>query len=432
MFVDEAAISVQAGKGGDGCMSFRREKYIPKGGPDGGNGGKGGDVIFQAAHNTHTLSDYRSEKHFKSENGTNGKPRHCTGADGKNLILTVPIGTQICNTHTKKIIIDLVEDGQKFTIARGGRGGKGNAGFVSSIRQAPNFAEKGDRGEYFDLDMELKLVADIALIGLPSAGKSTFISVVSNAKPKIADYPFTTLVPNLGVGTIDDQDFVFVDIPGLIKDAHKGKGLGHQFLRHIERARFVLHLIDITSDTPIEDFKTIRTELENFSPTLAQKPFLPVFTKIDLTDSELEDFLVEELQKKCKTKVFKISAATHEGLQEVLRCVADQIPENDLVSFVRTDAPKEEENEKEVIFKPAEKKALSGRNVSITHTKYWWGVGNDRLEQMVRQTDSTNEEARERIYDVLRKWNVLHTLQKKGIEAGDRIRIGDQFWEFRG
>lgn len=439
MFVDEAAISVQAGKGGDGCMSFRREKYVPKGGPDGGNGGKGGDIIFQAAHNTHTLSDYRSEKHFKSANGTSGKPRHKTGPDGKDLILTVPIGTQIRDSLTKKVLIDLVDDGQKFTVARGGRGGKGNAGFVSSIRQAPHFAEKGDQGEYLDLDLELKLVADIALVGLPSVGKSTFISVVSNAKPKIADYPFTTLVPNLGVGKIDDRDLVFVDVPGLIEGAHKGKGLGHQFLRHIERARFVLHLIDVTSDTPLKDFETIRAELEKFSKSLAKKPFVPVFTKIDLTDGELEDFLIEEFKKKFKIKAFKVSAATHEGLKELLRYIADQLPEESDFAQASTDKEKDEnpsslrsDATEEVVFKPAEKKALFGRSVEIEQTKHWWNVYNERLEQMVRQTDSTNEEARERIYDVLKKWKVIDKLKKEGVSAGERIRIGDQFWEFRG
>ncbi|MCF7917621.1 GTPase ObgE [Candidatus Gracilibacteria bacterium] len=435
MFVDEAVISVQAGKGGDGAVSFRREKYVPKGGPDGGNGGDGGDVVFRAVHNAHTLSDYRSAKHFAAQDGQKGASQNRTGANGEDIVLTVPVGTLIRDEHTKKILADLVSDGQKFTIARGGRGGKGNAGFVSSIRQAPSFAEKGDRGECFDLELELKLVADVALVGYPSVGKSTFISVVSNAKPKIADYPFTTLVPNLGVGGVDGKELVFIDVPGLVEGASKGKGLGHQFLRHIERAKFVLQLIDATSNTPLQDYEIIREELKKFSKNLAEKPFVPVFTKIDLTDGELEDFLVQEFEKKYKQKIFKVSAATHEGMQELLRYVALQVPEEIPTDQKQQeeDLPTREENEiaEEVVFHPMEKKKTSDRNVIIEKTKHWWTVQNDRLEQMVRQTDATNPEARERIYDILKKWKVIDKLRTKGAQPGEEIRVGEQLWEFR-
>ncbi|MCF7812472.1 GTPase ObgE [Candidatus Gracilibacteria bacterium] len=438
MFVDEATISVQAGKGGDGAVSFRREKYIPKGGPDGGNGGKGGDVIFQAVHNVHTLSDFRHQKHFEASDGNNGASSNRTGANGEDLVLRVPVGTEIRDAETEEVLADLVDENQSIVLAQGGRGGKGNAGFVSSIRQAPKFAEKGDHGGLRRLELELKLVADVALVGFPNAGKSTFISVVSEAKPKIAEYPFTTLVPNLGVARVDERELVFVDVPGLIEGAHEGKGLGHQFLRHIERARCVLHLIDVTSDTPLKDFSVLRKELEKFSPELAQKPFLPVFTKIDLTDGELEKFLQEEFEKKYGEKIFLISAATHEGMQNLLRAVAKKIPEDEIreqkkekESFQTEDIAMESDTEEEVVFRPAEKKKFQGRQVEIEKTPHWWNVQNDRLEQMVRQTDSQNEQAHQRIYDVLGKWKVLDQIRKKGAAPGDKIRIGEQFWELR-
>ncbi len=436
MFVDEVSISVTAGKGGDGCVHFHREKFIPKGGPDGGDGGKGGNVIFLAVENVHTLSDYRVGKKYHAEDGENGRLGNQTGRNGKDIVLRVPVGTQIINPRLKlRVLADLKQKGQKFTIVRGGRGGKGNAGFVSSVRQAPNFAEKGDKGEHFDLDLELKLVADVAVVGYPSVGKSTFISVVSNAKPKIAEYHFTTLVPHLGVAKIGDQELVFVDVPGLIEGASEGKGLGHQFLRHIERARFVLHLIDVTSDTPLRDFEVIRKELEKYSPTLAVKPFLPVFSKIDLTDTELEDFLVKEFEEKFKIKPFKISAATHEGLDGLLRYIGSRFSEEEESSVSLSvlkpplSLPLLRREDEEVVFRPADK--LESRKVEIEKTQNWWTLRNERLEQMVRQTVMENPEARERIYDVLRKWRVLKKLENKGAKPGDKIRIGMEFWEMR-
>ena len=427
MFVDEAKISVEAGKGGDGCVSFRREKYIPKGGPDGGDGGKGGSIIFRAVDNIHTLSDFRAAKHFQSENGIRGDQNNRTGRGGQNLILKVPVGTQIRDQRTQHILVDLTEKDQEKTLARGGIGGKGNAGFVSSIRQAPTFAEKGDVGEKLQLELELKLVADVAIIGLPSVGKSTFISVVSNAKPKIAEYHFTTLVPNLGVCEVDNREIVFIDVPGLISGASEGKGLGHQFLRHIERARFVLHLIDVNSDHPMKDYDVIRQELDKFSPELAKKPFLPVFAKIDLSDEELENFLIDEFEKKYKIRPWKISAATHEGVQDLLREIEKQLPVED-----KKVIEEEKEIAEVVEFRPAETDEIDSRVVQIEKTENWWAVKNPRLEQMVRQTDINNEEACQRIYDVLKKWNVIPKLERKGAVVGDQIRIGEYFWEYRG
>ncbi len=441
MFSDEARIRIEAGKGGDGCAHFRREKYIPNGGPDGGDGGRGGDVIFQAVNNLHTLSDFRSQKLHRAENGVPGNKKNMTGRCGKDLIIKVPVGTIIREVTPEslekgtaedpkagmRVLADLKELGQTATLAIGGIGGKGNAGFVSSIRQAPNFAEKGDTGEQFDLDLELKLVADVALVGYPSVGKSTFISVVSNAKPKIAEYHFTTLVPNLGVAKVRDHDLVFVDVPGLIEGASEGKGLGHQFLRHIERSHFVLQLVDMNSDTPLQDFEIIRKELESFSPKLAKKEFLPVFTKIDLTDNELEDFLVAEFEAKFGITPWKVSAATHEGIPELLHHlieVVDKIKEN-------TEEEMLFEDSNEVVnFRPAE--IVDERYVEIEKAENWWTVKNARLEQMVRQTDMENEEARERIYDVLKKWNILIKLNDKGALPGEQIRINEYFWVYRG
>ena len=415
-----------AGKGGDGCVSYRREKYIPKGGPDGGDGGRGGDIIFKAIDNAHTLVDYRMQKTFSAENGNSGEKNNRTGRSGEDLILNVPIGTQIRSEG--RIIADLVQKGQEIILARGGIGGKGNAGFVSSIRQAPNFAELGDIGGSLDLEIELKLVADVALVGYPSVGKSTFISVVSNAKPKIADYPFTTLVPNLGVSRVNDREIMFVDIPGLIEGASEGKGLGHQFLRHIERARFVLHLIDANSDTPFADFEKIQTELKKFSQNLADKPWLPVFTKVDTTDEELETFLCDEFEKKFGIRPWLVSAVTHEGVQKLLQEIEKQVPPLDEVAPLT----EEEDDPAFVEFKPGTNVEEDPRRVIIEKQENWWSISNPRIEQIVRQTNMDHDEARERVYDVLKKWNVTDELSRRGAIPGEQIQIGESLFEYRG
>ena len=432
MFIDEAKISVESGKGGDGCISFRREKYIPKGGPDGGNGGDGGAIVFKAINNIHTLTDYRSQKKFIAENGINGGKKDCTGRNGNDLVLEIPVGTIIKDINTGEILADLSEKNQQVIIAIGGVGGKGNAGFVSSIRQAPSFAEKGDIGQIFDLELELKMVADIAIVGLPSAGKSTFISVVSNAKPKIAEYHFTTLVPNLGVSKVNNQELIFVDVPGLIKGASEGKGLGHKFLKHIERAGYVLHLIDASSDHPIKDFEVIRKELENFSPKLAKKKFLPVLSKTDLIDQELIDFLIKEFEEKTGIKPLAASAATHEGVDEVLWFLEKNIiKEENINKFDNLESHEiSEEDFKE--FNPVESlNNEDSREVKIIKKANWWELKNPRLERMVRQTVYENEAARERIYDVLKKWSVLEKLEREGAVIGDAIKIGEHMWEMR-
>jgi len=285
-FVDYVKIYVKAGDGGRGCVSFRREKYVPRGGPDGGDGGKGGDVIIKASSDLHTLLDYRYKKIYKAERGEHGKGSNMTGRDGEDLIIKVPVGTVIKNMETNKIIADLDEEGKSIVIAKGGRGGLGNTHFATSTNQAPRYAQPGQKGEELWIILELKLLADVGLIGLPNAGKSTLISVISSAKPKIADYPFTTLTPVLGVVKYGDhQSFVVADIPGLIEGAHRGTGLGHQFLRHVERTSMLLHLVDVSDfidSDPVENFEKIQKELELYNPSLIKKPLAVAGTKIDL------------------------------------------------------------------------------------------------------------------------------------------------------
>lgn len=424
MFNDEAKIEFTAGNGGDGSVHFRREKFIPKGGPDGGNGGRGGDVYFETVNNIHTLSDFRNRKEFKAEPGKAGGQKLQTGRGGADLVIKVPQGTIIREQETGRVLADLDGLNQKVRLAVGGIGGKGNAGFVNSIRQAPAFAEKGDIGEHFAVELELKLVADVALVGYPSVGKSTFISVVSNAKPKVAEYHFTTLVPNLGVCKFDDRDLVFVDVPGLIEGASEGKGLGHQFLRHIERARMVLQLVDVNSDTPLEDFRIIRKELETFSPELAAKSFVPVLCKIDTVDEELQTFVAAEFEKEFGLKPFLVSAATHAGMNDLLKHLVHIIPEE------RKFEISEEDQNKAVEFRPGE--VDDSRHVKIEKSENWWNLTNQRLLQIGRQTDWENAEGQERVYDVLRKWGVVKQLEKAGAEPGDQLRIGEEFLEYRG
>lgn len=298
MFVDTAKVKLEAGKGGDGAVSFRREIYIPKGGPDGGDGGKGGSIIFKADKDTNTLLDFRYNPELKAENGKNGAGSRSAGRSGKDLIVEVPIGTVV--KRDGEVIADLVRDKQEAVIAKGGDGGFGNAHFKSSTRQAPIIAEVGEPGEAFEVELELKLLADVGLVGLPNAGKSTFLSVVSNAKPEIANYPFTTITPNLGVATIDKTDLLIADIPGLIEGASEGKGLGHAFLRHIDRTAVLLHLVDIYNSDAGEAYETIRKELEKYSD-LKDRPEIIALTKCEGVDKEIIEMqktsILEKTQK---------------------------------------------------------------------------------------------------------------------------------------
>ncbi len=319
MFIDSAKIYVRSGKGGNGIIHWRREKFVPKGGPDGGNGGKGGDIIFRADIQLNTLLDFRYKKKCIANDGNLGEGSNKEGRSAESLIIKVPCGTIIKNTETGEILADLTNDKEEIIIAKGGKGGKGNSEFATSTNQAPRICTPGEPGQEFHLELELKLLADVALVGFPNAGKSTLISKISAAKPKIADYPFTTLVPNLGmVYYAEEKSFVVADIPGLIEGAHEGKGLGIQFLKHIERTSVLLYLIDCTSETILEDFATLTKELKEFNKDLPKRPTVIALTKLDIAD--------EELQKKLKSIKFKkgipihyISAVTGEGIEELVK-----------------------------------------------------------------------------------------------------------------
>ncbi len=319
MFIDEARIYIKAGRGGDGAVAFRREKYVPKGGPAGGNGGNGGNVIFQANRNLHTLLDFQYKKKYEAEKGANGGTALKDGKFGKDVVVQVPVGTIIKNFETGEILCDLDEDGKSIVIAKGGKGGKGNSKFATPTNKAPRFAEEGKPGEEFYVSLELKLIADIGLVGLPNAGKSTFISAVSEARPKIADYPFTTLVPNLGIVRYKNyESFTVADIPGIIEGAHEGKGLGHQFLKHIERTKILLILIEANIDEIQFTYDTINNELKKYSELLAGKKKIVALTKIDLLSDE-EIIKISKLKiKKYSGKVLLISSVTRTGIPEIL------------------------------------------------------------------------------------------------------------------
>jgi GTP-binding protein len=321
-FLDEAKIYLKSGNGGPGCVSFRREKYVEFGGPDGGNGGKGGDIIFEAANALNTLIDFRYQQHFKAQNGHNGMGKNRTGANGDNIVIKIPVGTQIIDEDKKTILADFTEEGQRNTFLRGGDGGFGNAHYKSSTNQAPRKSTPGWEGTERAIWLRLKLIADVGLLGLPNAGKSTFLSVVSRAKPKIADYPFTTLHPNLGVVKAGDTDFVIADIPGLIEGAHKGQGLGTRFLGHVERTSVLLHLIDITQDNLNKSYETIRNELKEYGQDLAKKPEIIALTKCDSLGDELSKEQQKQFEKETGKKAFLISSVAGQNIENLLHELA--------------------------------------------------------------------------------------------------------------
>ncbi|MBI5235693.1 MAG: GTPase ObgE [Deltaproteobacteria bacterium] len=328
-FIDEALISVKAGDGGRGCVSFRREKYVPKGGPDGGNGGAGGSLIFITEERLSSLLDFRYRREYEAERGEHGMGSLCSGSDGLDLVIKLPVGTVVKDADTGEVIADLAAPGIEFVCCKGGRGGKGNAHFATSTHQTPRFAQPGEAGESKKLKLELKLLADVGIVGFPNAGKSTLISSVSAARPKVADYPFTTLVPHLGVVKYGEHDtFVMADIPGLIEGAHEGKGLGVKFLKHIERTRIFIHLLDLspmTGRNPIDDFVAVNRELEAFNPALAKRPQVVALNKADIT--EARDVIPELLKyfSVLGIKVFVISAATGQGLKDLVNHVGAEV-----------------------------------------------------------------------------------------------------------
>jgi len=412
-FFDEVKIYAEAGAGGDGCVSFRREKYVPLGGPNGGNGGPGGGVLLSADRHLNTLISFRGRRHFRADRGGHGQGQNKQGQKGKDVTLSVPPGTLVRDADTGEVLGDLRAPGEDLLVARGGRGGLGNAAFASSTNQAPRVAERGEQGESRRLILELKLIADVGVVGCPNAGKSTLLAAVSAARPKIADYPFTTLVPNLGMVRIDDRDFVMVDIPGLIEGAHAGAGLGHDFLRHVERTRVLIHLLDGASESPLQDLGSINEELALFNPRLAAKPQLVVLNKMDLPQArELWPSVEEELQSR-GTPACSISAATGEGVRQMLYQVLqllDSLPEEEEV------APEEI-----VVFRPPEE----DDGFSITVEDEGFRVKGRRVERLVDRTDWRYDESVQRLHRALDRMGVTKAMEEAGVQTGDTVFIGE-------
>ncbi len=417
-FFDEATIHVIAGKGGNGCVSFRREKYVPFGGPNGGNGGAGGDVYLVANRHLNTLIRFQRQQHFRAEPGGHGQGKDMQGKQGEDLLVPVPPGTVVRDADTREVLADLLEDGQTVLVAKGGRGGRGNAAFKSSTNQAPRIAEKGEPGETRSLKLELKLIADVGIIGVPNAGKSTLLAAVSAARPKIADYPFTTLSPNLGVVTLDRQALVLADIPGLIEGAHTGAGLGTKFLRHIERTRVLIHLLDGASVDPLSDYEAINAELASFSPELAAKPQLVALNKLDLPQAQEWWPTVEADMGQRGLLVFAISAATGQGTQELLHAVLD----------VLESLPEEEAAAPQIkVFRPAEDEDV----FEIVREGEHFRVRGRRVERVAVMTDWNNLEAVARFQRILKAMGILDALRDAGVGPGDTVFFGKQELEWQ-
>lgn len=426
MFVDTAKVFISAGKGGDGAVSFRHEIYVQKGGPDGGIGGDGGDVVFVATSGLNTLIDFRYKPELKAKPGENGSKRDRHGAEGESLYVKVPVGTIV--RRDGKIIADLTKDGQQVIIAKGGEGGSGNAHFKSSVRQTPRIAEKGEMGETFEAELELKLLADVGLIGFPNAGKSTFLSVVSKARPEIADYAFTTLTPNLGVADIDDSSLLIADIPGLIEGASEGKGLGTAFLRHVERTAVLLHLIDAYTDDVVSAYKTIRSELHKYNIDLTDRPEIIALTKIDGLDDDIVQMQIDALKAVVgKTPVFAISSNAHKGLTEVLRALRQKVTESRKLS----ETIEEDDEEIETISLSNAKIAESWSVDRVDEDdKIIFIVSGDKIERFARRTKFESYEGVNRLRDIMKKLGIAHELRRRGAEGDSIIRIGDQEFTF--
>ena len=487
MFVDIAKVHLKAGKGGNGAVSFRHEIYIPKGGPDGGDGGRGGSIIFRADKDTNTLIDFRFTPILEAENGKNGSGQRSAGRSGKDLIVDVPIGTVVYKISQKgsfeggpepgkarssattpvatgvvdaprerSLLADLTKDGQEAVIAKGGDGGFGNAHFKSSTRQAPVIAEVGEPGEEFDAELELKSMADVGLVGLPNAGKSTFLSVVSNAKPEIADYPFTTITPNLGVATIDDTDLLIADIPGLIEGASEGKGLGHDFLRHVDRTAVLLHLIDVYNDDAGEAYQTIRNELNKYSD-LKSRPEIVALTKCEGVDEDIIKMqMASILAKNPDAKIYTISSSAHQGLKEVLRAlrtayiasieqaseeysrsrsIFSDVENTERPSPVTTGARERSENDEYSRGLSAEWSYPDYPTIGLNPSSLddAWNVEQlddgtflvtgAKIEKFARRTDMDNYASVNRLRDIMKKLGIRAELTSKGAEPDSIIEI---------
>ncbi|MEG7333569.1 GTPase ObgE [Bacillus sp. 0102A] len=426
MFIDQVKVYVKGGDGGNGMVAFRREKYVPKGGPAGGDGGNGGDVVFEVDEGLRTLMDFRYKKHFKAIRGEHGMSKNQHGRNADDMVIKVPPGTVVTDDDTKQVIADLTEHGQQAVIARGGRGGRGNSRFATPANPAPQLSENGEPGKERYIVLELKVLADVGLVGFPSVGKSTLLSVVSSAKPKIADYHFTTLVPNLGmVETDDGRSFVMADLPGLIEGAHQGVGLGHQFLRHIERTRVIVHVIDMSGlegRDPYEDYVTINQELSEYNLRLTERPQIIVANKMDMPQAaeNLEAFK-EKLTD--DYPVFPISAVTREGLRELLFEVANQL--ENTPEFPLYD--EEELTQNRVMY------TMENEEVPFNITRDPDGVfvlSGDSLERLFKMTDFSRDESVKRFARQMRGMGVDEALRERGAKDGDIIRLLEFEFEF--
>lgn len=425
MFYDYAKVNVKGGAGGNGIVAFRREKYVPKGGPAGGDGGRGGSVILRADEGLRTLIDFRYQTHYKGERGSHGQGAKQHGRAGQDVTLRVPVGTIVREAATNKVMADLRRHGQEIVVAKGGRGGRGNTRFVSATHRAPAYAENGEPGEERWITLELKLLADVGLVGFPNVGKSTFIAQVSAARPKIANYPFTTLEPNLGVVKIDEgRSFVVADVPGLVEGAAEGAGLGHRFLRHIERCRVLLHVVDAAGTEgrdPVEDIETINAELLRFAPHLLEKPMMILANKIDLLTDDERKAVLRRLQEAYPDyDIFGASSATNDGVQAIVYRLADLLDEIGPMDYV----PEEEDEPIEV-----EADDKPGFWVEQRQEGVWVVVGSD-IDGLVQRTQFERNEGVERFMNIIEKMGVEKALRKAGVQEGDTVIVGPMEFDY--
>ncbi|MBQ6776535.1 MAG: GTPase ObgE [Synergistaceae bacterium] len=424
-FVDIAEIFVKAGRGGNGALSFRREKFVPKGGPDGADGGKGGDVIIEAVGGVVTLADFEYDRRFQAGHAGHGSGAMRTGANGEDLKIFVPCGTLIRDAEDDRILADLVEPGQSFIAAHGGRGGKGNAHFATSSRRAPKFAEKGDPGEERNLILELKLIADVGLAGFPNAGKSSILAAISGAKPRIAGYPFTTLSPNLGVLAVDDAKVVIADLPGLIEGAHEGKGLGLQFLRHVERTRILLHVIDLSQDNPVETFHALINEFKKYGANLASRPCIVIGNKIDIEGTGQNSDLLRAEAERHSMPYMSVSALTGENIPELIKAIADLVRKtppvkleydvNDLIELTPKKVSRRSSHEPVRIIKQ------SDGSFRVEH---------ENFEKSVSRINFEHEDALQKFSRLLKSLSVEEALEAAGAKEGDKVYIGEIEFDF--
>lgn len=418
MFLDYVKIFIKAGNGGNGAVSFHREKYVPNGGPDGGDGGNGGDVVFIADKNINTLADFKFKKHFRADNGENGAPRLCTGKSADDMIIKVPAGTVIRDTATGSVVADLFEDGESFVALKGGRGGKGNSRFAHAQRQAPEFSQLGEKTDEHQVTLELKTIADVGLVGFPNVGKSTLLSVLTSARPKIANYHFTTINPNLGVVNMFDDSFVIADIPGLIEGASGGAGLGHYFLRHIERVRLIVHIVDISGSEgrdPLEDFNKINAELKAYSVKLADIPQIIVASKADLL---YEKNAVAEFEKAVGKKVYAVSSVTGAGLEDLLKIMKEKVEELPPPS-------REEIDEDFALEEKSDQKFTVERLPDGSFL-----VDGGLVDFLIQNVTISADDSFAFFQKVLKDRGVIDALKKKGMREGDTVVIGDLEFEW--